>query len=260
MQFPLEAPFNEFLRFICQHYPHAEYPEAFIPIIAQKASAGYIFERYFPERLPEFVERNGAVAYAISEPGWKNSPLTLQSRLEKSSGQYTLYANKSFILDAEIAIFVVKYLDHFALVILDSELYREFRIPIDRPESSFQVAAGERLCHHRAEFTLRLPSVSYAPLSRYEMLALARTIFFREQVAYAVLAALEAAKIRHTHSRASRLELLCQRAQDVPSHSDIAIAREILSASIGHILNNPGAHAFWHWLARFAKPLSAMEP
>jgi hypothetical protein len=86
------------------------------------------------------------------------------------------------------------------------------------------------------------------------MLLFARTVVFREQVAYAVLAAAEAEKEHDMAAIQSRVDLLCQRAKEEPGHDDIAIAREILSAAIVRILEKPGAHGFWKWLSRFVKP------
>jgi hypothetical protein len=96
--------------------------------------------------------------------------------------------------------------------------------------------------------------VPFAELSKREILLFARNVVFREQVAYSVLAAAEAAKEHAMKAIESRVDLLCQRAKEEPGQDDIAIAREILSASIVRILSRPDAHGFWKWLARFVKP------
>lgn len=255
MDIPYEKPFAEFLRFIRTEYPKAQYPEAFIPYIAHKATAGYAIEKYFPELRAEFTARNGEFAYAISEPGWQSSPLNMKSSLtENERGGYSLYANKSFILDAELGIFAVKYRDRFALVIVDTDKYRDHRIPLDMPEATYLVGAGKIIKHYRAEFTIPLDIVPFAELSKREILLFARNVVFREQVAYSVLAAAEAAKEHAMKAIESRVDLLCQRAKEEPGQDDIAIAREILSASIVRILSRPDAHGFWKWLARFVKP------
>jgi hypothetical protein len=255
MDVPYEKPFGEFLKFIRTAYPRAEYPEAFIPSIAHKATAGYAIEKYFPELVPDFIARKGEFVYAISEPGWQNSPLNMKSSLtEKEGGGYSLYANKSFILDAELGVFAVKYRDHFALVIVDTERYRDQRTPLEMPEATYLIGAGKSIKHYRAEFTIPLDIVPFAELSKREILLFSRAVVFREQVAYAVLAAAEAAKEHDMKGIESRVDLLCQRAKEEPGQDDIAIAREILSASIVRILARPNAHGFWKWLARFVKP------
>jgi hypothetical protein len=255
MEIPYEKPFGEFLRFVRSAYPTAEYPEAFIPYIAHKATAGYAIEKYFPGLVSEFVARKGEFAYAISEPDWQNSPLNLKSVLtENEGGGYTLYANKSFILDAELGVFAVKYRDRFALVILDTDLYRQHRTALELPEATYRIGPDTLIRHYRAEFTIARHIVPCAELSKREMLLFARTVVFREQVAYAVLAAAEAEKEHDMAAIQSRVDLLCQRAKEEPGHDDIAIAREILSAAIVRILEKPGAHGFWKWLSRFVKP------
>jgi len=255
MEIPYEKPFGEFLKFIRVAYPAAEYPEAFIPFIAHKATAGHAIEKYFPELVPEFVARKGEFVYAISEPGWQNSPLNMKSLLtENEGGGYTLYANKSFILDAALGVFAAKYRDRFALVIVDTEKYRDHRTPLEMPEATYRVGPGESIRHYRAEFTIPLDIVPFAELSKREILLFSRAVVFREQVAYAVLAAAEAAKEHNMSGIQSRVDLLCQRAKEEPGQDDIAIAREILSASIVRILEKPGAHGFWKWLSRFVRP------
>lgn len=255
MQIPYEKPFGEFLQFIRKTYPKAEYPEAYIPYIAHKATAGYAIEKYFPGLIPEFIARKGEFVYAISEPGWQNSPLNLKSILtEVEGGGYTLYANKSFILDGELGVFAVKYRDRFALVIVDTEKYRDRRTALDMPEATYRVAKGENVHHYRAEFTIPLEIAPFAGLSKREMLFFARNVVFREQVAYAVMAAAEAARENDMKGIESRVDLLCQRAKEEPGHDDIAIAREILSAAIVRIVAKPDAHGFWKWLERFVKP------
>ncbi len=255
MEVPYEKPFGEFLKFIRAAYPRAEYPEAFIPFIAHKATAGHAIEKYFPELVPEFVARKGEFVYAISEPGWQNSPLNMKSLLtENEGGGYTLYANKSFILDAALGVFAAKYRDRFALVIVDTEKYRDHRTPLEMPEATYRVGPGESIRHYRAEFTITLDIVPFAELSKREILLFSRAVVFREQVAYAVLAAAEAGKEHDMSGIQSRVDLLCQRAKEEPGQDDIAIAREILSAAIVRILARPDAHGFWKWLARFVKP------
>ncbi|MFO1480128.1 MAG: hypothetical protein U1F40_08020 [Turneriella sp.] len=255
MEIPYEKPFGEFLKFIRTAYPKAEYPEAFIPYIAHKATAGYALEKYFPGLVSEFVARKGELVYAISEPGWQNSPLNMKSTLtETEGGGYSLYANKSFILDAELGVFAVKYRDHFALVIVDTEKYREHRTALEMPEATYRVGPDKSTRHYRAEFTIALDIVPFAELNKREILLFSRAVVFREQVAYAVLAAAEAAKEHDMSGIQSRVDLLCQRAKEEPGQDDIAIAREILSASIVRILAKPGAHGFWKWLSRFVKP------
>ncbi len=255
MEIPFDKPFGEFLKFIRSAYPKADYPEAFIPIIAHKATAGYALEKYFPGLISEFVARKGEFVYAISEPGWQNSPLNIKSTLtETADGGYRLYANKSFILDAELGVFAVKFRDHFALVIVDTEKYRQHRTALEMPEATYHVGPEKFIRHYSAEFTIELDIVPFAELSKREMLLFSRAVVFREQVAYAVLAAAEAAKDHDMSAIESRVDLLCQRAKEEPGQDDIAIAREILSASIVRILANPHAHGFWKWLSRFVKP------
>lgn len=255
MQVPYDKPFGDFLRYIADAYPHAEYGESFIPMIAHKATAGYALEKYFPEILPEFLKRNGEFVYAISEPGWRNSPLNIQSELRSlDDGSYELYANKSFILDGELGIFVAKHKKDFALVIVDTDYYRSFRVPLEMPEATYRVAADRYVTHYRAEFTANLGAVLFRTISKRDVLLLSRTIVFREQIAYAVLAAAEAAKTSDMSAVESRVDMLCQRAKEEPGPDDIAVAREILSAAIVRILAQPNAHGFWKWLARFVKP------
>lgn len=255
MQVPYDKPFGDFLRYIADAYPHAEYGESFIPMIAHKATAGYALEKYFPEILPEFLKRNGEFVYAISEPGWRNSPLNIQSELRSlDDGSYELYANKSFILDGELGIFVAKHKKDFALVIIDTDYYRSFRVPLEMPEATYRVAADRYVTHYRAEFTANLGAVLFRTISKRDVLLLSRTIVFREQIAYAVLAAAEAAKTSDMSAVESRVDMLCQRAKEEPGPDDIAVAREILSAAIVRILARPNAHGFWKWLARFVKP------
>lgn len=252
---PYDKSFGEFLRFIGPSYATAEYPEAFIPFIAHKATAGYAIQTYFPELVDEFVKRNGEFVYAISEPGWKNSPLNIQSELRpKGNGAFELYANKSFILDAELGVFAVKYEKEYALVIVDTDYYRSSRVALEMPEATYQVGPGKTVTHYRAEFTADLDIVPFRAVSKREILLLARTIVFREQVAYAVLAVAEAAKHNDMSALKSRVDLLCQRAKEEPGQDDIAVAREILSAAIVRILAQENAHGFWKWLGRFVKP------
>lgn len=255
MQIPYDKPFSEFLRFLKDSYPHAEYPEGYIPIIAHKATAGYVLQQYFPEVLPEFHKRNGEFVYAISEPGWGNSPLNIKSELRQlGDGSYELYANKSFILDGELGIFVARFDKEFALILVDTDHYRNSRETLDMPEATYRVSAERLVTHYKAEFTANLGSPVFRPISKRDILLLSRTIVFREQVAYAVLAAAEAAKTAEMTAIASRVDFLCQRAKEEPGQDDIGIAREILSAAIVRILDNPNAHGFWKWLARFVKP------
>lgn len=255
MTVPYEKPFGEFLRFVRDSYAQAEFPEAYVPYIAHKATAGYAIEKYFPELVPEFISRRGEFVYAISEPGWKNSPLNLKSRLtELEDGSYELYAVKSFILDAELGVFAVRHNEEFALVIVDTDYYRSVRIPLDMPEATYRVGTEKSITHYRAEFTSRMNIVPFVKLSKRDILLLSRTIVFREQIAYAVLAAAEAQKKNDMSAIASRVELLCQRAKEEPGQDDIAVAREILSSAIVRILDNPNAHGFWKWLGRFVKP------
>jgi len=255
MHVPYEKPFAEFLRFIADNYAGAEYPEAFIPYIAHKATAGFVIEKFFPELLPEFVKRNGEFVYAISEPGWKNSPLNMKSELrEKPDGAFELYANKAFVLDADLGVFAVKCGAEYALVIVDTDYYRNTRVALEMPEATYQIGAGKSITHYRCEFTADLGIVPFRKISKRDILMLSRTVVFREQVAYAVLAAAEAAKQHDMSGLKSRVDLLCQRAKEEPGHDDIAVAREILSAAIVRILATPGAHGFWKWLGRFVKP------
>lgn len=255
MEIPYGKPFGEFLKFIRSAYPRAEFPEAFIPVIAHKATAGHAIGKYFPELVPEFLARKGEFVYAISEPGWQNSPLNLKSILtESEGGSYSLYANKSFILDAELGVFAVRYRDRFALVIIDTDKYREQRTVLEMPEATYRIGPDKVLRHYRAEFSIPLDIVPFRELSKREMLLFSRAVVFREQVAYSVLAAAEAAKDHDMKGIESRVELLCQRAKEEPGQDDIAIAREILSASIVRILARPDAHGFWKWLSRFVKP------
>lgn len=255
MNVPYDKPFGEFLRYVRDNFPKAEFPESFVPIIAHKATAGYVLQKYFPEIFPEFLKRNGEFVYAISEPGWGNSPLNIKSELKKKSdGSFELFANKSFVLDGEIGIFLAKYEKDFALVVVDTDYYRSFRVPLEMPEATYRVAADRFITHYRAEFTANLGSALFQVIGRREILLLSRTIVFREQVAYAVLAAAEAAKHSDMSAIDSRVELLCNRAKEEPGQDDIAVAREILSASIVRILADPNVHGFWKWLARFVKP------
>ncbi len=255
MQVPYEKPFGEFLRFVHTTYASAPYGEAYIPFIAHKATAGYVLEKYFPELIPEFIRRNGQFVYAISEPGWKSSPLNIRSELRRlSDGSYELYANKSFILDAETGVFAVRYGKEFALVIVDTDQYRSARLPLDMPEATYKVSETESVTHYRAEFTVPLSIVPFREVSKRDILLLSRTIVFREQVAYAILAAAEAAKYHDMTAINSRVELLCQRAKEEPGQDDIAVAREILSSAIVRILAEPNPHGFWKWLGRFVKP------
>ena len=255
MQIPYDKPFGVFLRYLKDAYPHAEFGEGFIPIIAHKATAGYALEKYFPEIMPEFMKRNGEFVYAISEPGWANSPLNIKSELKKTEdGSHELYANKSFILDGELGIFVAKFDKEFVLVMVDTDYYRSSRVPLEMPEATYRVSADRFVTHYRAEFTANLGAAAlYRTISKREILLLSRTIVFREQVAYAVLAAAEAAKIADMSAIESRVELLCQRAKEEPGQDDIGIAREILSAALVRITARPDAHGFWKWLARFVK-------
>lgn len=255
MQVPYEKPFGEFLRFVHSTYPTAPYPEAYIPFIAHKATAGYAIEKYFPELIPEFIKRHGEFVYAISEPGWKNSPLNIKSELKQlADGSYELYANKSFILDAESGVFAVRYGKEFALVIVDTDHYRSTRVALEIPEATYKVSDTDFITHYRAEFTVPLSIVPFREISKRDILLLSRTIVFREQVAYAILAAAEAAKHNDMTAINSRVELLCQRAKEEPGQDDIAVAREILSSAIVRILAEPNAHGFWKWLGRFVKP------
>lgn len=252
---PYEKSFGEFLRFVHSTYPKAEFPEAYIPFIAHKATAGYALEKYFPELLPDFIKRKGEFVYAISEPGWKNSPLNIKSELKQlPDGSYELYANKAFILDAELGVFAVRYGGEFALAIVDTDYYRSTRVPLDMPEATYQVSEHRFITHYRAEFTANLSIVPYRTISKRDILLLSRTIVFREQVAYAILAAAEAEKYHEMTAIQSRVELLCQRAKEEPGQDDIAVAREILSSAIVRILAEPNVHGFWKWLGRFVKP------
>ena len=255
MHIPYEKPFGEFLRFVHKTYPAAAYPEAYIPFIAHKATAGYAIEKYFPELVPEFLKRNGEFVYAISEPGWKNSPLNIKSELRmQNDGSYELYANKAFILDADSGVFAVRYGKEFALVIVDTDHYRSTRVPLEMPEATYKVSDTGFITHYRAEFTVPLSIVPFREISKRDILLLSRTIVFREQVAYAILEAAEAAKHNDMSAIASRIELLCQRAKEEPGQDDIAVAREILSSAIVRILDNPHAHGFWKWLSKFVRP------
>ncbi|AFM14450.1 hypothetical protein [Turneriella parva] len=255
MLIPYEKPFAEFLRFISDTYAKAEYPEAYIPYIAHKATAGYVLEKYFPELLSEFSRRNGEFVYAISEPGWKNSPLNMKSELrKKNDGTFELYANKGFVLDADLGVFAVKHESEFALVIVDTDYYRNSRVALEMPEATYKVGPDKSITHYRCEFTATLDIVPFRKISKRDILLISRTVVFREQVAYAVLAAAEAAKHHDMAGLKSRVDLLCQRAKEEPGHDDIAVAREILSAAIVRILAQPNAHGFWKWLGRFVKP------
>lgn len=256
MRPPYDKSFAEFLRFVKDTYAKAEFPEAYIPYIAHKATAGYAIEKYFPELVPEFVKREGKFAYAISEPDWKNSPLNLKSRLgENADGSYELSAQKSFILDADIGIFVVRFKDEFALAIVDTDYYRSSRVALDMPEATYRASADTMIQHYKTEFTATLKIVPYVALQKRDVLLLSRTIVFREQIAYAILAAAEAQKTGDMRAIASRVEMLCERAKEEPGQDDIAVAREILSAAIVRILDNPHAHGFWRWLGRLVKPV-----
>ncbi|HRP70398.1 MAG TPA: hypothetical protein PLY93_12770 [Turneriella sp.] len=264
---PYDQPFSEFLIYLRKAYPKAQYGEAFIPIIAHKATAGYVIQKHFPELMPEFMRLNGQFAYAISEPNWGNSPLNIKSTLkENTDGTFELYANKSFVLDGDIGIFVAqkitplndenpaKEAKTFALVIVDTDCYRTTRTALGTPEATYRVDENTYMTHYRCEFTVTLHNALFTPISKREILMLARTIVFREQVAYAVLAYLEAAKYADMKATLSRVELLCQRAKEEPGQDDIAVAREILSASVIRILDRTDAHPFWKWLSRFIKP------
>jgi hypothetical protein len=267
MQIPYDKPFGDFLRYLRETYPKAEYAEALIPAVAHKATAGYALEKYFPEIIPEYLKRNGEFVYAISEPDWANSPLNIRSELKKlDDGSYELYANKSFILDGDLGIFVTRFgappvvtgaqslEKEFALVMVDTDYYRNSRVSLAMPEATYRVSADRRVTHYRAEFTANLGSALFRTITKRDVLLLSRTIVFREQIAYAVLAAAEAAKYADMSAIESRVELLCQRAKEEPGQDDIAVAREILSAAIVRILAQPDAHAFWKWLGRFVKP------
>lgn len=255
MQIPYDKPFGAFLRYLKDAYPHTEYAEGLIPAVAHKATAGYALEKYFPEIIPEFIKRNGEFVYAISEPGWANSPLNIKSELRKlDNGSYELYANKAFVLDGELGIFVARYDKEFALVMVDTDYYRNSRVPLEMPEATYRISAERFVTHYRAEFTANLGAALFRTITKREVLLLSRTIVFREQVAYAILAAGEAAKYADMSGIESRVELLCQRAKEEPGQDDIAVAREILSAAIVRILAQPGAHGFWKWLGRFVKP------
>jgi len=255
MHVPYEKSFAEFLRFVADSYGDAEYPEAFIPYIAHKATAGYVIEKFFPELQSEFVKRKGEFVYAISEPGWKNSPLNMKSELRtKNDGTYELYANKGFVLDAELGVFAVKHESEFALVIVDTDYYRNSRVALEMPEATYKVGPDKSITHYRCEFTAALDIVPFRKISKREILLLSRSVVFREQVAYAILAAAEAAKHHDMSGLKSRVDLLCQRAKEEPGHDDIAVAREILSAAIVRILAEPNAHGFWKWLSRFIRP------
>jgi hypothetical protein len=258
MKIAYDKPFGAFLRYLKDAYPKAEYGEGFIPMVAHKATAGYAIEKYFPELIPEFVKRKGEFVYAISEPGWANSPLNIKSELKKlEDGSFELYANKGFILDGELGIFVTRLDKEFALVMVDTDYYRGFRVPLEMPEATFRVSADRFVTHYKAEFTANLGSALYRTISKRDILLLSRTIVFREQVAYAILAAAEAAKNADMSAIDSRVELLCQRAKEEPGQDDIAVAREILSAAIVRILAQPNPHGFWKWLGRFVKPTSS---
>jgi hypothetical protein len=255
MTVPYEKSFAEFLRFIYEKYPRAEFPEAFVPWIAHKATAGYVIENFFPELIPEFLKRGGNFVYAISEPGWKNSPLNIRSTLTlQENGSYELSANKAFVLDADIGVFTVRYEDQYALVIVDTDFYRSQRVPLDLPEATFRSGKDEYVRHYKAVFTANVGAVPFRTISRRDVLLLSRTIVFREQVAYAVMAAAEAGKYSDVTGINSRVALLCDRAKEIPGQDDIAVAREILSAAIVRILAQPDAHGFWKWLGRFVKP------
>lgn len=269
---PYQKSFGEFLRFIHDSYARAEYPEAYVPMIAHKATAGFVLEKYFPEAISDFLRREGKYVYGISEPGWKNSPLNIRSELRiLPDNSFELYANKAFLLDGEMGVFVAKVAatpsvgaatsghpvrseKEFALVIVDTDFYRSTRVRLEMPEATYRVGPETFMNHYRAEFTANLGAPAWCAISKREVLLLSRTIVFREQVAYAILAAAEAAKLSDMSSVESRVELLIKRAKEEPGQDDIAVAREILSAAIVRILASESPHGFWKWLGRFVKP------
>jgi len=255
MKVPYEKSFAEFLKFIHSSFASAEFPESYVPMIAHKATAGYVLEKFFPEVIPDFLKRDGKYVYAISEPGWKNSPLNIKSELRQADdNSFEIYANKAFLLDGEMGVFIAKYDKEFAAVIVDTDYYRANRVPLEIAEATYRVGKNEFLTHYRAEFTANLGSPAWRQISKRDILLLSRTIVFREQVAYAILAFAEAAKHADMSATESRVNLLIQRAKEEPGQDDIAVAREILSAAIVRILARPDAHGFWRWLSRFVKP------
>ncbi|MBV6492744.1 MAG: hypothetical protein LDLANPLL_00741 [Turneriella sp.] len=265
MKVPYEKSFSEFLSFLLKAYPDAKYPEKFIPIIAHKATAFYVLQKYFPELTGEFLKLDGKFAYAISEPNWQGSPLNIRSTIKECpDGSHELYLKKSFVLDSTIGIFVVKQLfpedksveeaKSFALVLVDTDYYRSTRVALEKPEATYLVEENTFITHYQMETTVQLKNALIQKISKREILLLARSIVFREQVAYAILAYLEASKFTDMASVASRAKLLIQRTREEPGNEEIAIAREILSASIVRILDNANAHPFWKWLSRFVKP------
>ena len=250
---PYPKSFADFLGSIRIKYGTDPYPESYIPLIARKATSYYTCQRFLPDRIDQFIELGGAVAFAISEPEWKNSPANLKSELiHLGDGNYTARIVKGFVLQGEAAIFVLKCGREFAFLWLDRAEYQAHQMMLDRADSVFQMSETEKCVHYKLDFTAKLVKPDFRPIRKREMLLHARDILYREQVAYAVLAACEAKKHGAMSSIESKLDHLVSIVDEAPSADALTIAKEILAQSMPHILSGETAHPFWKWLSRFA--------
>lgn len=248
MNFPFDKPLPEFLTFLVEIYPTLEYPEASIPAVARKASAGYAIQQFFPHLLYDFSARGGAYAYAISEPGWKGSPLNIKSTLTATNdGAQRISIEKSFIPEAERSIFVVRFEDAFALVLLDTDLYRAARVKRTGAEASYRIDAKTILGHYSAQFALEHQKLQFKSVSKRQMLSLGRAVLYRELVGYALVAGAHAQTLHVDLSLKQKMDALCAALSEEPSKDDAAAAKEILSASLPLILREPNPHGFWVW-------------
>lgn len=248
MNFPFDKPLPEFLTLLVEIYPTLEYPEAAIPAIARKASAGYAIQQFFPNLLDDFSARGGAYAYAISEPGWKGSPLNLKSILtENSDGTQNIAVDKSFIPEAERSIFVVRFEDAFAFVLLDTELYRAARVKRTGAEASYRIDAQTIIGHYSAQFTLENQKLHFKKVNKRQMLSLGRAILYRELVGYALVAGTHAQNTKVDLPLKLKIDALCAALSEEPSKDNVRAAKEILSASLPLILREANPHGFWLW-------------
>ncbi|MFO1526200.1 MAG: hypothetical protein U1F16_09535 [Turneriella sp.] len=140
------------------------------------------------------------------------------------------------------------------IVIVDTDNYRTTQVALDMPEATYLVGDGQYITHYRAEFTIPAGIVPYRPISKRDILLLSRNIVFREQVAYAVLAAAKQTN-RRRHDCAAIAGRSVIQAGKEPEQDDIAVGvKFILSAAIVRIVAKPDAHGFCRVLAKFVKP------
>jgi len=244
--------FADFLRYIRSSYASSQYPESYIPLIARVATAYYTCRSYFPELVDRFVAFNGEVAFAISEPEWKNSPANLKSELNPvSDHRFVARVIKGFVLEGRAALCVLKWPSEggeFALLWLDQSIYQAHQVMLDRPDSSFQISESETCVHYKLDFETELERPEFKLLRKREMILLARSVLYREQIAYAVLAACEAQK---KPQLTPKLDLLLSVVDEAYSAEAMTHAKEILADALPSILSHEAAHPFWKWLGRF---------